>query len=119
MARITRKKANRKDLVRTGVLLLAIIWFSFLVHSIYKKEEVARRTVHETQAELAALDARTKTLSGTVGDMDTQRGQEASVRETFGVAKPGEEVIIVVPKKEVAPPPPLTFWQKVRNFFGL
>ncbi len=101
-----------RDFGRTAVLLLAIVWFSFLVHSIYKKEEVARRTVHETQAELAAL-------SGTVGDMDTQRGQEASVRETFGVAKPGEDVIIVVPKKEVVPPPPLTFWQKVRNFFGL
>ncbi|MEO6536555.1 MAG: hypothetical protein ABIT47_02600 [Candidatus Paceibacterota bacterium] len=119
MARRARKKVSTRDMVKTGILLLAIVWFSFLVYSIYKKEEVARRTVHQTQTDLAALDARTKTLAGTVGDMDTQRGQEASVRETFGVAKPGEDVIIVVPKKEVVPPPPLTTWQKIRNFFGL
>ncbi|MDB5245226.1 MAG: hypothetical protein JWN90_331 [Parcubacteria group bacterium] len=119
MARRSRRKVSTRDLVKTLILLLAIVWLCFLVYSIYKKEEIARRTVHETQADLAALDARTQTLSGTVGDMDTQRGQEASVRETFGVARPGEDVIIVVPKKDIPPPPPLTFWQKVRNFFGL
>ncbi|CAN5707941.1 hypothetical protein BH11PAT2_BH11PAT2_06330 [soil metagenome] len=105
-------------MVKTIALLLAIVWLSFLVYSIYKKEEIARRTVHETQAETAALDSRAQTLSGTVENMDTERGQETSIRETFGVAKPGEEVIIVVPKNDAPPPPPLTFWQKVKNFFG-
>lgn len=119
MALRPKRKTDVRSLVKTVLLLVAIVWFCFLVYSIYKKEEVARRTVHETQAELAALDARTKTLSGTVENMDTPRGQETSIRETFGVAKPGEEVIIVVPKKELPPPPPVTFWQKVRDFFGL
>lgn len=113
-----KRKPNMRDLVKTGLWLLAIVWLCFLVFSIYKKEEVARRTVSETQAEVAALDSRTQTLSGTVGDMDTQRGQEASVRETFGVAKPGEDVIIVVPKKDAPPPLPPTFWQKVKAIFG-
>ena len=118
MARRPRRKVNTKDLVKTGLLLLAIVWLSFLVYSIYKKEEVARRTVHETQAETTALTARMQTLSGTVQDMNTERGQEASLRETFGVARPGEDVIIVVPKKDAPLPAPMTFWQKVKDFFG-
>ena len=66
----------------------------------------------------AALDARKNDLSKTVSDMDTERGQEASLRETFGVARPGEDVIIVVPKTETTPPPQLTLWQKIKAFFG-
>jgi len=102
----------------TVFLFAVIIWLCVLVISIFHKEEIARATVAETRAQLAALDARKTTLSGTVHDLDTDRGQEASLRETFGVAKPGEDVIIVVPKKELPPPPELTVWQKIKDFLG-
>ncbi len=108
-----------KELVTAVILSFAIVWLVFLVVSIFRKEEIARKTVAGTKVELAALDTRKNDLSKTVSDMDTERGQEASLRETFGVARPGEDVIIVVPKTETAPPPQLTLWQRIKGFFGL
>jgi len=103
----------------TVFLLVLIVWLSTLVVGIYHKEEVARGTVDETRSQLAALDARKASLSSMVNDLDTDRGQEASLRETFGVAKPGEDVIVVVPQKELPPPPKPTFWQKLRDALGI
>lgn len=114
-----RKNRSAREIGTIAGLCILILWLGVLVVSIYRKEQVARLTVNETKAELAALDARKATLSGTVQDLNTPRGQEESVRDTYGVAKPGEDVIIVVPKKETAPPPQMTFWDKVKQFLGI
>jgi cell division protein FtsB len=113
-----RTKMTPREMGTVAGLLLLILWLGTLVIGIYRKEELARETVAGTRAELAALGERRESLSRTVNDLDTERGQEASVRETFGVARPGEEVIIVVPKEELPLPPELTFWQKVKGIFG-
>ncbi len=105
-----------RELGVIAVLAALVLWLSFLVIGIFHKEQTARITVADTRAQLAALDARKAVLSATVTDLDTERGQEASMRETFGVAKPGEEVIIIVPKKDLAPPPLPTFWDRVKTF---
>lgn len=99
-------------------LSLLVIWLGVLVVGIFNKEQVARLTVNDTRAQLAALDARSAELTSTVNQEDTSRGQEAAVRETYGVAKPGEEVIIVVPKQNAAPPPSNSLWSKVKSFLG-
>ena len=114
-----RPTRSLREMGTIALLCLLIVWLGLLVVGIFHKEQVARLTVGDTRSEYAALDARTKTLAATVHDLGTERGQEASVRSTFGVAKPGEEVIIVVPKKPTAPPPPPTFWEKVKGFLGL
>ena len=117
---IRRTTRNRlREYVIASVLSLVIIWLLSLIWSIARKEEIARRTVNETQAELALMEEREKVLKGNLAELETERGQEATLRQTFGVAKPGEEVIIVVPPKELPPPPPLPWWQKVLNFIGL
>ena len=113
-----RPTRSARELGTIAFLCLAIVWLGFLVVGIFHKEQVARFTVRDTRAESAALEARTKTLAATVHDLGTERGQEQSVRETFGVAKPGEEVIIVVPKKQMPPPPAPTFWDKIKGFLG-
>ena len=107
-----------RELGITSFLAVLIVWLSFLVVGIFHKEQIARNTVKETRTELAALGARKQDLSETVSGLDTVRGHEGTLRETFGVAKPGEDVIIVVPKKEMAPPPEPTFWDKVKDFFS-
>lgn len=114
-----RRLSTSRDVGTVCFLSLLIIWLGVLVTGIFHKEQVARLTVNDTRAELAALDARAATLAGTVHDLETTRGQEASVRQTYGVAKPGEEVIIVVPKKEAPPPPPKGLWETVKGFLGL
>ena len=114
-----KRTLTLREIAITGGLILAILWLTHLVYGIFHKEEVARQAVNNTRAELATLDQRKETLAATVNGLDTDRGKDASLREAYGVAKPGEDVIIVVPKKDALPPPPPTFWEKVRAFFHL
>ena len=98
-------------------LIVLILWLCWMVYGIARKEEVARKAVKDTEQELAALEERKRTLEGDLLALETERGQEAVLRETYGVVKPGEEVIVVVPPKEPPPPPPAPWWKKVLNFF--
>lgn len=117
---IRRTTRNRvREYAIAAVLALVIIWLLSLIWSIARKEEIARGTVKETQAELAQIREREAVLEANLAELATDRGQEASLRQTFGVAKPGEEVIIVVPGKEVPTPPELPWWRKALNFIGL
>lgn len=117
MARRT-KRIEGKRLLAVGGLAIACVWLALLVVGIWKKQEIARQAVTDTRAELALLTERKGVLAANLAELDTERGQEASLRQNFGVARPGEEVIIVVPKKELPPPPELTFWQKVKEFLS-
>ena len=115
MKRRDRTRFDGKQTLKLLALALACCWLALLVVGILKKQEIARHAVADTQAELALLEERRSTLAANLAELDTERGQEASLRQNFGVARPGEEVIIVVPKKELPPPPELTFWQKVKE----
>ena len=117
---VRRSTRNRlREYVITAFLSLLIIWLLSLVWGIARKEEIARHTVRDTQAQLAALESRKQVLADTLKDLSSERGQEASLRQTFGVAKPGEEVIIVVPPKDAPPPPPKPWWRKALDAVGL
>jgi cell division protein FtsB len=102
-----------------ALLALVIVWLLSLIWSIGRKEEIARSAVNETQAELQLLEERRQVLKKDIAELGTDRGQEESLRQTFGVAKPGEEVIIVVPEKTPPPPPPGSWWSRALDFFGI
>jgi len=112
-----RKAVPIKEYAIAAGLLFFIAWFIFLIIGIARKEEIARHAVKDTQAQLTALDERRVTLQQNLTDLSTDRGQEAVLRQTYGVAKPGEEVIIVVPPKATPAPPPLPWWKKALNWF--
>ena len=118
MARRPTKK-RLKEYVIAGLLTFAILWLLWLVWGIARKEEIARKAVHDTRAELAILVERQKILEGNIAELSTERGKEATLRQTYGVAKPGEEVIIVVPPKEATTTPSLPWWKKTINWFGI
>ncbi|MBU2103493.1 hypothetical protein KKD81_03440 [Patescibacteria group bacterium] len=84
-----------------ALLSLVVIWLLFLVWGIARKEEIARKAVDDRKAELALLTERQAILQDNIDELSTERGHEATLRQTYGVARPGEEVIIVVPPKEV------------------
>jgi cell division protein FtsB len=104
-----------KEYVWAAVLSLLLVWLVFLNVSIYQKERVAQAAAHDTQVQLAAFQSREKALQASVNELSTDRGQEAVLRETYGVAKPGEGVIIVVPPETASTTPPESFWQ---HWFG-
>ena len=112
-------QSRLKDYLITGVLVLAIIWIVFLIFGIYRKEEIARHATKETQAQIQILKEREDTLRASLAELETERGHEATLRETYGVARPGEEVIIVVPPKEATTTMSLPWWKKALGWFGI
>lgn len=113
-----RKRRPPRDYVIAGILILVLAWLLFLFWGILRKEEVARTTAEDTKRELAALSAREETLKQNIADLHTERGQEASIRETYGVAKPGEEVIIVVPAEQGETVPKDSWWKVFLSWIG-
>lgn len=80
-----------------GALVLLLAW---AVWGIAQKEEIARGAVDARKAELASLENRRAMLAASLAELESARGQEATLRQNHGVAKAGEEVIILVPKEE-------------------
>ena len=82
------------------ILLILIVSVGRGAYGMYLKyaEATAALSVRETAFE--TLSDRQETLANNLADLDTTRGQEAIMRSTYMVAKPGEEVIILVPNKE-------------------
>ncbi len=102
-----------------ALLAVLLLWLLFLIWGIARKEEIARGAVEDRKAELAILEERKAILEGNLAELSTERGHEASLRQTYGVARPGEEVIIVVPPKEVLPEPTLPWYKKFLGWFGV
>ena len=107
------------EYVVAGLLTLLVLWLTWLLYGIVRKEEIARRAVRETKVELANLESRKTTLNQNLAELSTERGHEATLRQTYGVAKPGEGVIIVVPPKEATTTPSLPWWRRFLGKFGL
>jgi cell division protein FtsB len=112
--RVTRHQL--KDYFLAGLLAFLVVWLCWLLFGIVRKEEIARHAVRDTNAELDTLQARKEVLEGNIAELNTSRGEEATYRETYGVAKPGEGVIIVVPAKKATSTPEISKWQKVLNW---
>ena len=112
-------QARLKEYLIVAILSLVIIWLLFLIFGIYRKEEVARHAAKETDSQLQILHERESVLRGNIDELNTDRGHEATLRETYGVARPGEEVIIVVPAKEATTTPKLPWWKSALGWFGI
>ncbi len=112
-----RKRYTPKQYAIAGGLALLLLFLLFQFWGIFRKEEVARHRAEQTKQQLAALAAREETLKQNIADLHTDRGQEASIRETYGVARPGEEVIIVVPAEEGEAVLADSWWDKLWGWF--
>jgi cell division protein FtsB len=108
-----------KERMITALLILVLIWLIFQVYNIARKEEIARQAAHDAKRELELLEERKETLEENLAELETDRGQEATLRETYGVARPGEEVIIVVPDAGNEEKEGLPWWRQVFSWFGL
>ena len=98
-----------------------VIWLSFNVFSMYKKERDTRLRRIEQRGVLNELEGREESLREEIERLSTQRGIEEEVRSKFEVGREGEEVIIIVDNPEAENVgekyTKKTFWQRIFNWF--
>lgn len=106
------KRTDWRQVIGVVALAAIAIWLGTKIWGLASKAQLAWDQAHETKAQYEELEARRAKLTAELDDLNTVRGQDAAVREAFGVARPGEEVIVVVPPPPATTTPP-TFWQRL------
>lgn len=104
--------------IMIGILLLAAFWLLYLISGLAEKAQIAVREAHEAQAQYELLEARKAALAADLAALETARGKDAAIRTSFGVARPGEEVIVVVPPTPTAPTTTPSWWQIFLSWFS-
>lgn len=111
-----RRTDWRQVLLTIGLVLLAI-YLGSRIWNLGSKASLAWHQAHDTKSEYEALEARKSALEANLAALATPRGQDAAVREAFGVAKPGEEVIVVVPPATTSATTTRSWWGTVKSWF--
>ncbi|MDP6388014.1 MAG: septum formation initiator family protein [Candidatus Pacebacteria bacterium] len=103
------------------VLGLLVVWLSFNVWDIYKKERDTNFEKMKQRKVLDELEEREKALKDEIERLSTERGIEEEIRSKFEVGKEGEEVIVIVasPEEENISEGDFkkSFWQKIFDWF--
>jgi cell division protein FtsB len=103
--------------VLTLLLLCSALWLGWLIWGLAGKAQIAVFQANKTAAEYTLLEARKTALKKDLEILQTARGQDAAIREAFGVAKSGEEVIVVVPQPVATSTPEQTWWEEWFSWF--
>lgn len=120
----TRQKVKR-FLFSAPVALLLLLMLVFLARStwqVYGKMRSAEGALKRSRAEAADLSQRKVTLESEIQSLETPEGVEAEIRETFNMARPGEELVIVVEEKDAAAEglsSERSLWQKILHFLHI
>ncbi len=109
------KQAQRGLLI--GVLLLISFWLATSIWGLFEKAHIAVSQASEAKWQYNELEKRKATLVANLAALDTPRGKETAIRSSFGVARPGEEVIVVVPPVVATATPEQSWWQKLLSWF--
>lgn len=99
---IARLFWRRLSLIALSVLFVLA---SFAVWGVYKKENESRMLRLQAAAQLADLKEQESHLSERIDYLNTQKGKEAALREQYGVARKGEELVVIVESETPQPLP--------------
>ena len=106
---------------RQGLVLgsLAVVAFGLLslIWGLLGKMKIAMTEAHNAQSQYQTLETRKAMLQANVNALQTERGQDGAIRTSFGVARPGEEVIVVVPPEQKAATSTPSWWDQFLGWF--
>jgi len=111
-----RAKQFRRGIIISS-LLLAAFWLLWLIWGLAEKAQVAIVEARNAERQYQELEGRKAVLQANLAALETERGEDAAIRMSFGVAKPGEEVIVVVPSATATPTATLPWWQSILDWF--
>jgi cell division protein FtsB len=106
----------RQGLLVGGLLVVALGLIS-LIWGLADKMQIAVTEAHNAETQFKALEERKATLEANLTALNTERGKDAAIRTSFGVARPGEEVIVVVPPEVRAATTTPTWWESFWSWF--
>lgn len=102
------------------VLGIFIVVAGYNAWDMYQKSQQTKEALQKTQDAYDVLVTREQFLNERLGQLGTPAGIESEIRERFGVAKAGEEVIVVLSEEESATlsPPKKGFWARIQEWFS-
>lgn len=105
-----------------AVLIIALLIMGKATWRVWQKERESRALLSEINREVEGLKERQAVLSDSIEGLSTPQGEEAEIRETFRVARPGEKLVIIVDNssstdESVSGNNSQGWWQKFLRFF--
>ena len=115
------KRLFARTVLWAGIVVTAglLSFLGFNTWTIYTKNEAAAKAHFDEADQLAELTAREKALSAKLDALGTSRGVEAEVRETYPLARSGEEVIVLTDTKSPTTSSSQSGWGPWRWFSSL
>jgi len=77
-------------------LALIVLFGLWAVFGVYMKERESSDLRKQAEAQLKDLEAHQSTLNERISSLETERGQEAELRDEYHVGKAGEGVVTIV-----------------------
>jgi cell division protein FtsB len=81
------------------LLFLIVILFTWNIIGLTKKLQETHKNKKLQEAEISNLEKRKEKLSSDIEKLGTDKGKEEMIRENFGLAKEGENIIVIVEDK--------------------
>jgi cell division protein FtsB len=98
-------------------LVLVVLFGLWAVVGVYMKERESSHLREQAEAQLKDLQTREVALNARIDSLETERGQEAALRDAYQVGKAGEGEITIVDQPAsttlITPVETKTWWQKV------
>ena len=117
-------KNRFKSIMHSKIVLVLlgclVVFFAWGVIGFMVKMETVRDNRELAEEKFLELEKKKIELSAQIARLNTEEGKEENIREKFGLAKEGEQLIVVVEDKN--PPKPLEdesggVWGFFKNLF--
>lgn len=118
-----KQKMRRALYSKTTLVVLAGVFLFLLLKTwgIYEKERMSHESLEDARREQEELSVRADALAAEVARLETDAGFEEVLRDRYGVAKKGEEVIVLIDKDSDTMPLEESsqgWWQKIKSWFA-
>lgn len=106
MREIRQRRATKRRLYSYWTILLLVVLlglFARAAYGVYLKAKDSGERASQAEQELLRLTERNQELDKQITRLKTDEGIEAEIRETYRMAKPGENLAIILGAEDAIP----------------